>query len=119
MVHANGAWLVLAAMAFNLTLGAGALAFASTPARPPPRSALSSRGPDANTRSARKLMLHLPQALAPAARLQPAVPRRPRNAHTGWTIPPQARPENTSGRAGQTGASMPSTPNETMTSIPS
>jgi hypothetical protein len=38
---ANSAWLVLAAIAFNLSRAAGALASTSTPGRPPARTAPS------------------------------------------------------------------------------
>ena len=59
---ANAAWLVLAAIAFNLTRAAGTLASPSTPRRPPPPSARHLIAVAARlARSARRLILHLPR----------------------------------------------------------
>jgi hypothetical protein len=105
---ANSAWLVLAAIAYNLTRAAGALASAfhvkattatiraqllAVPARPGPLR--------------RRLRLHLPPRLAQGTSLDPTVRRHARSTGNYLTDhrPSRARPETSSGRAGTTGYS--------------
>ena len=106
---ANAAWLVCAAIAHNLTRAAGALAggrHARSPHRDHAHPADPHPGPDRALRA--------PPGPAPTPRLAlgaragravPPRPARPPPRHRLTTAPTRARPEITSGRAGQTGSS--------------
>lgn len=108
---ANGAWLVLAAIAFNLTRAVGATAsrFHASATTATIRRHLITV-PARLARSARRFDPAPAPALALAVRLGGAVHHdlRPTARRHELTTQPlmRARPEDTSGRAGQTGRSL-------------
>src|SRR5450759_1391033 len=109
---ANSAWLVLAAIAFNLTSAAGCLASAfHAKATTGTIRAQLINIPARLARSARRLRMHLPQhwpwGQAWSQLFQATLAPPP----TGLTRPPADRPNrNRSGKAGQTGPAGTPTP---------